>query len=901
MHSVIPLGGRHFLCGFNYANKQFVGYKKGEKRMIKMKNKLIAILAIALLTISMSSLLSMQLAEAHTPAWQIPTYAYINVAPDPVGVGQQAAVMFWIDKVPPSAVGSIWGPRFHNMTITVTDPDGKVETLGPYDSDATGGTTAVSYIPTKVGAYTFVGHFPTQTIINQNPYPYNTTFPQYPEFIGDTYLASDSQPTTLTVQQDPIQTAYPSNPLPTNYWDRPINSMNRNWYVLGGNWLGLAATRFGYTGVYDANNGNFNPYTTAPNSAHVLWTKPLAFGGQIGGAFGEDSVNVYATGTAYEAKFGPVIINGVLYYTQYPDAANDPGLLTAVDMRSGKVLWTTQANKTLLCGMVYNFANGDQYGAHSYLFTGPPASGVGFIVQTPMTWSMYDAATGKWILDISNANAGTLTTGPSGELLSYSTNGTALTLWNASKCIETASQKLNTYRLYSAAEIWRPPQGATIDWRGGNQWIAPIATNISGAAINPALSISKVSNDVVLMTAMNTYIPGRSQYGYMVKAGYSATDGHLLWGPTNITETPFTTILIGPTKDNVWTEWTPQTMTWSGYSLITGQKLWGPTEPYNSSLGYFDVSVAHGVAGYGNLYTFSMTGEVHCYNLQTGVENWSWSAGSAGIDSPYGTWPLGTWTDHDILADGKFYVAAGHDYTPPIFKGAKLYALNATTGELIWDTLNFNQISGPAVADGIMIFPNAYDNQIYAFGKGQSRITVDAPSVGVTTRTPITIKGTITDISPGTTQQAVAANFPNGLPCVSDTSQNRFMEAVYQQQQMPTNLTGVPIVINVVDANGNYRTIGSTTSNAYGIYSLTWTPDITGDYTVIAAFAGTESYYSSDAATAFHASEPEATSAPSTTPTLSMADQYFLPMSIGIIIAIIVVDFATILSLRKHP
>ena len=75
-----------------------------------------------------------------------------------------------------------------------------------------------------------------------------------------------------------------------------------------------------------------------------------------------------------------------------------------------------------------------------------------------------------------------------------------------------------------------------------------------------------------------------------------------------------------------------------------------------------------------------------------------------------------------------------------------------------------------------------------------------------------------------------------------------FMEAVYQQQPMPTNLTGVPVTINVVDSNGNYRTIGTATSNAYGTYSLTWTPDISGDYTVIANFAGTESYYPSEAA-----------------------------------------------------
>lgn len=176
-----------------------------------------------------------------------------------------------------------------------------------------------------------------------------------------------------------------------------------------------------------------------------------------------------------------------------------------------------------------------------------------------------------------------------------------------------------------------------------------------------------------------------------------------------------------------------------------------------------------------------------------------------------------------------------------------------------------------------------------------------APSLGVTTNTPITIKGTITDISAGTQQQAVAANFPDGLPCISDASQSQFMEAVYQQQAMPTNLTGVPIAINVVDANGNYRTIGTTVSNAYGTYSLTWTPDISGDYTVIANFAGTESYYRSEAATAFHASDPAATPAPTQIQTSTAADTYLLPGIIAIIIAIAIVGAVIILVLRKRP
>ena len=500
-------------------------------------------------------------------------------------------------------------------------------------------------------------------------------------------------------------------------------------------------------------------------------------------------------------------------------------------------------------------------------------------------------------LPIQTANL--LVEGQNGELLSYTTAGGMLSLWNVSKCIQAGSVN-QTYRSYSPAETWRPPQGATIDWKAGYEWSRPIATNISGAPIVPALSVSAVDSDIVLLTATDGSVPGGSQTGYRIDAGYSADDGHLIWGPINRTLEAFTNKPLGPAGEGVYTEYTCQTMTWTGFSIKTGEKLWGPTTPYTNSWGYFDNN-AKGVIGYGNLYVWSFSGEVYAYDVQTGAQKWGWSGGSAGVDTPYGIWPLGTWGMQDILADGKLYVRAGHDYTPPVFKGAKLYALNATTGEEIWNSLSFNIICSPCIADGVMVWDNGYDNQLYAYGKGPSKLTVDVPSIGVTTNTPITIKGTITDISAGSQQEAVAANFPNGLPCISDASQSQFMEAVYQQQAMPTNLTGVPISLNVVDANGNYRTIGTTMSNAYGTYSYTWTPDISGDYTVIANFAGTNSYYPSEAATAFSADQSADTSSPQPTQQPSMADTYILPGIIAIIVVIIIGFAATILILRKRP
>jgi hypothetical protein len=59
------------------------------------------------------------------------------------------------------------------------------------------------------------------------------------------------------------------------------------------------------------------------------------------------------------------------------------------------------------------------------------------------------------------------------------------------------------------------------------------------------------------------------------------------------------------------------------------------------------------------------------------------------------------------------------------------------------------------------------------------------------------------------------------------------------------------VSLDVLDSNGNYRNIGSATSDANGFYSLAWKPDITGKFTVYANFAGTKAYYGASAVAAF--------------------------------------------------
>jgi hypothetical protein len=178
-------------------------------------------------------------------------------------------------------------------------------------------------------------------------------------------------------------------------------------------------------------------------------------------------------------------------------------------------------------------------------------------------------------------------------------------------------------------------------------------------------------------------------------------------------------------------------------------------------------------------------------------------------------------------------------------------------------------------------------------------MTVNAPSVGVTTATAVTISGSIYDLSSGAAQEAVKARFPNGLPAVSDDSMTPWMEYVYMQQEKPTNTTGVPIVVSVVDSNGNHRTVGTTTSDASGKWALTWTPDIEGDYKIIANFAGSESYYGSSDEAFFTAATPASTSTAAPAFNAEPIQSYVIGVGVAIIVVIAIVGALILLTLRK--
>jgi len=282
-----------------------------------------------------------------------------------------------------------------------------------------------------------------------------------------------------------------------------------------------------------------------------------------------------------------------------------------------------------------------------------------------------------------------------------------------------------------------------------------------------------------------------------------------------------------------------------GYSLETGEMLWGPTEP-EPALNYYGMTDN---IYEGKLLTCGYGGELIAYNITTGEVLWTYTATQEGFESPYGNYPIGI----GAIADGKIYLGSGeHSPSQPLWRGPVLRCINASNGAELWKMPVYG-VSMPsgnagdnfAIADGYLLALNAYDNQIYCFGKGPSATTVTVQNDVITKGSSVIIKGTVTDQSAGTKQQEQAARFPNGVPAIADEDQEDWMEYVYMQQPMSKDATGVAVKLTAIDPNGNYQVIGYATTDIAGNFGKSWVPPVPGDYFITAEFEGSASYGSS--------------------------------------------------------
>jgi len=878
--------------------------------MKNSKNKI----ATALATIIISTLAITMFAlpaSAHTPAWSYPSYAYLVASPNPVGVGQKVSIVMWIDYPLPNAnvANDI---RRHDYTLTITKPNGDKVTQ---TWDVVQDTTSIqyySYVPDIVGTYDIKFDYKGQTFTWV-----------YQDYQNDTFAAA-SRTATFTVQEDQLPQPITSYPLPTEYWARPIEGQNTDWFRISSNWLGSPQI-----------DNRFQPDGTAPNSPHIMWSKPIQYGGVAGGTDVGVEGNTYYMGGSYNVRFSnPLIMYGTLYYQEPYGNSGSGGDYVAVDLRTGKEVWrinATAAGGVPSFGLTYGFDDGNQHGVlpNGVLFTNNFARG-------------YDPRTGvltTW--NITNVPSGTAVLGPKGEILRYVLNSTSDTLaqWNFSKLISSPSSlgPSNWYSGNLIANVPITPARPTTSLPPGRQWgwngtaWASVAGGYGAtAATNPSYdwnvtisglgpgtwSINRAKHcSMMLLTQGNfggrpgTYYGG-DWYGANITAvnldASKGTVGQILWtkhydpAPGNQTRD----LAAWDPDAGVFVFEDRETQVHWGYSLKDGSYLWGPTIPAEQ----YDYFRSTTRAAYGNIYFAGYGGVLYCIDIKTGEKLWSYGNGgegnstSSGLYTAWGVYPIFM----PVIADGKIYLATTeHSPGSPYYKNVKYRAVNATTGEEIWTLMGWGtgmDANYDIAADGFFVFANMYDMQIYTVGKGPSKTTVEAPMASVTLGSSLVIRGTVMDISAGTKQDVQAARFPDGVPAVSDKSMEGWMEYVYMQKPRPMDATGVEVTLSVLDANGNYREIGKTTSDSKGFFSYQWTPDIVGKYNVYASFAGSEGYWPSNAETAFAVdAAPQPTETGTNTGNVQTLPPFELYIAGATVAMIIAVALATVLILRKRP
>jgi hypothetical protein len=886
-----------------------------------MKNN--GILALFLIIAFAVSMIAIPTSSAHDPPQTYPTFAYVAVTPNPVGVGQSIYLIMWVSPNPPTALG-VAGDRWRDFTVDVTKPNGDVVTLGTWDSDPTGSTFAV-YTPDQIGTYKFDFKYPGQVMSQTGPTGLTADLDALKSrgtdiYIGDNFLAS-SATETLTVQQNPIE-KIPDYPLPTTFWTRPIEGQNSGWESIASNWLG---------GAQIGARGNLWQAGSAPNSPHVMWTMPIETGGIVGGTTGVSNYAIpdvaFYSGGAYEGRLSqPLIIDGRLYFQMPMNHAGGSRSSGAgyicLDLRTGEQLWLNEelgvpyigvfsgSDRPTIKGQLFDYESQNQHGV---------VGGTIWDVQGS-TWNAFDAWTGNWIYTLTNVPSGTEAVTDMGAIVRYvlnyqdSTKSGWLALWNNTQHnvgleLSPAGSDPTTTDAYQ----WRP-MGKTVDMSTAYTWNVTISADLSG--LGPPSILNVIPGDIIVGTSSRfvRFFGTPDPYTIWAISDKPETRGQLLWiknysAPSGGVSRSFPGGNPIDTVNRVFFMQESETMAWLAYDLDTGNLKWGPVSGATRAFSYYGSGMGgsqQGFAAYGNLYVQGYGGELICYSGNDGSVLWKYNNTNSGIETVWGNYPIFI----AAIADGKVY-AFNNEHSPnyPLYKGERVRCIDAYTGQEVWTLLSWaGQIGGAGdetalLADGFLVYYNYYDNQVYCVGKGPSATTVTASPKITTKGSNVLIEGSVTDVSAGAKNKVSNGEF-NVVPAVSDASMGPWMEYIYMQKPKPSDATGVQVHLTAIDPNGNYQDIGYVTSDSSGLFKKMWTPPIEGEYVITASFEGSNSYYGSSAETAFgvqagasgsvvspspsNAIEPPATGAPTAT-----------YIAIGIAVVIIVAA-AAVLVLRRR-
>lgn len=647
--------------------------------------------------------------KAHSPPWKIADHAYIALAPNPIGVGQTLNILIWTAQ--PLANSAITNNiRKDNYVLTITAPDGTNTTQTFAIVDNTGGEQFTTYVPTQEGNYTatfvFQGMtYPTLSQVTSTVPLSAAAITSINAYAGDVFLP-DQESAAFTVQQDPLQTI--NYPLPAEYWTRPIEGQNTNWYTIASNWLGPQSYQFGSAAQTGTGFNVFQPDGSAPNSGHILWTKPMEFGGVVGGSNTAVPGASYYSGSSYQPRFyNSIIMNGILYYkmpfggggtTTTVNGVVYGGAYVAVDLRTGQTIWS-QSNPAFnpTWGQLYNQVDPNQSGdiPSGYLwqaFTQTIAATIApGVTMSNVTWIAYDGFTGNWMFNITNVPqswnqygpGGTLLQeqtvmpayGPSGELLRYvfdystATQSGWLALWNSSAVINNLAAPSGPYR----------PEGRSID--------GSVATSSSSAFYyNPYSWNVTINGNLNGLVINSTAATGVSLSGPTILAVFP---GDIMMGTSSAL-----TVSVGP-------QYTPNPFTMWAINInasrgTVGNILWANnyTAPNlmtgNTNLGSFTQRIGP-VDRTTRVFTMQIgeTFQWLGYSLDTG--NLLWGPTTTAFNSGYQYFGSGLGIGQcAVNAYGNIYVQG---------YGGEIWAYSTATGNLLWQFGNGGV--GNSTDDGI--------------------------------------------------------------------------------------------------------------------------------------------------------------------------------------------------------
>jgi outer membrane protein assembly factor BamB len=796
---------------------------------IKNKTKISTIALILAFTIS-AFIVAVPPVSARTQT----TYPFLGVVPNPVGVNQMVLFHTGIFQQL-NSVNMGW----RNMSIIIERPDGQTDVIDDIKTDSTGGT-GKTYTPTVTGTYYVHTHFPEQEIIagvNQAP----------GLSIGDVMLESDSAVVELVVQADPIA-YYPDNPLPQDYWTRPIDAQLRSWAAVTGNWLTT-------TVVPQVVAGN----AEAPESAHILWTKPLTLGGIAGmeGVATDGPEWSFSHGDAYEGKWNSrLIIDGILIYCH--QTQERPLYYTALDVRTGEELWRKVFldNRSISFAQNLKWAGYNHHAVYPYLW-----------VTIGSTWYGFDPGTGDLHLTIENVPSGTTLYDENGWIYRVNLGRTGDSyIWSMVDFIEPFGEDNPDAGTWDPGQTWYQTFDAAEEDNDGNLTAMAQRGYITEFTYDTTQTPGGVSGwfsaarawgwgDKVFglrysQTSVQTWAISL-QPGHEGEILFSETWEAPAWWAEGGVQIEFNTVSL---EDGAAVLWVHDTLQYYCFSTETGEYMWGPAESeyYMNYYGWTELGERPPMIYNGKLYSSGAGGVIYCYDLTDGHVIWTYEA-----TDPYQEYLFANnwWQFFWYITDGKLYSAhMEHSAIEPMPRGAPFLCLDAETGDVIWraDGLFRSTRWGGRgiIGDSVMVSFDTYDNRLYGVGKGPSALTVEMTTDVTTQGNSIMVKGKVTDVSPGTEDIKLRLRFPNGVPAVADESMSQWMLYVYKQFACPTDVKGVDVFVKIQDPNGDFYST-TVTADGSGAFSMAWAPQIVGMYQVTVLFEGSKSYYPSWATTSF--------------------------------------------------